>query len=111
MPDASPGARRGAAGRHGALAGRAPRASALVFCASLAAALLGTGGSAQAQEVLIDYLVAATDTPVRLGTTDAISVDAVQVFTTGTNTAGYTLTSILIDLQTWGGRHHRICPR
>ena len=74
-----------------------------MFCASLAAALLGTGGSAEAQEVLIDYLVAATATPVRLGTTDAISVDAVQVFTTGTNTAGYTLTSVLIDLQTWGG--------
>ena len=103
VPDASPGAGRGGAGRHGALAGRVPRASALVFCASLAAALLGAGGSAEAQEVLIDYLTSATNTPVRLGTTDAISVDAVQVFRTGTNTAGYTLTSVLVDLQTWGG--------
>ena len=102
VPDASPGAGRGAAGRHGALAGRVPRASALVFCASLAAALLGTGGSAEAQQVLIDNLGSASTTSVRFGI-ESYSVDAVQVFRTGTNTAGYTLTSIVVDLQSWVG--------
>ena len=102
VPDASPGAGSGGAGRHGALAGRVPRASAWVFCASLAAALLGAGGSAEAQQVLIDNLGSSSSTSVRLGD-DSSSVDAVQVFRTGTNTGGYTLTSVLVDLQTWGG--------
>ena len=74
VPDASPGARRGAAGRHGALAGRVPRASALVFCASLAAALLGTGGSAEAQEVLIDYLGSGDRHPGAFGDHRAIAL-------------------------------------
>ena len=49
VPDASPEAESGGAGRPGALAGRVRRAAALVFCASLAAPLLGAGGSAEAQ--------------------------------------------------------------
>ena len=49
VPDASPEAESGGAGRAGALAGRVRRAAALVFCASLAAPLLGAGGSAEAQ--------------------------------------------------------------
>ena len=63
VPDASPGAESGGAGRHGALAGRVRRAAALVFCASLAAPLLGAGGSAEAQEVLVsNYISSATST-------------------------------------------------
>ena len=49
VPDASPEAESGGAGRPGALAGRVRRAATLVFCASLAAPLLGAGGSAEAQ--------------------------------------------------------------
>ena len=49
VPDAAPEAESGGAGRPGALAGRVRRAAALVFCASLAAPLLGAGGSAEAQ--------------------------------------------------------------
>ena len=49
VPDASPEAESGGAGRPGALAGQVRRAAALVFCASLAAPLLGAGGSAEAQ--------------------------------------------------------------
>ena len=99
MPDASPGAGRGAAGRHGALAGRGRRASALVFCASLAAALLlGASGSAEAQDVLVSNLdQSASTTGPRLGTTTD-SNDAVQLFTTGTNTTGYTLASVELQL-------------
>ena len=92
VPDASPGAGRGGAGRHGALAGRVPRASALVFCASLAAALLGAGGSAEAQEVLVSSYTSATTSDVRF--TDD---DGLLLFTTGTNAAGYTLTSITFE--------------
>ena len=97
MPDASPGAGRGAAGRHGALAGRVPRASALVFCASLAAALLGAGGSAEAQEVLVSNYISGTTTFTRLSTPGSSPSDALQLFTTGTNAAGYTLTSITFE--------------
>ena len=97
VPDASPGAGRGGAGRHGALAGRVQRASALVFCASLAAALLGAGGSAEAQEVLVSSYTSATTSFVRF-TTD----DGLQLFTTGTNAAGYTLTSITFEFYPTG---------
>ena len=102
VPDASPGAGRGAAGRHGALAGLVPRASALVFCASLAAALLGAGGSAEAQEVLVSNYISGTSSAVLLGTAPTMSMtnakDALQLFTTGTNSGGYTLTSITFEL-------------
>ena len=65
-------------------------AAAWVFCASLVPPLLGAGGSAEAQEVLVSNLNSATSPSVRLGAaTD--SKDAVQLFTTGTNTGGYTL--------------------
>ena len=67
----------------------------LVFCASLAAPLLGVGGSAEAQEVLVSNISSASSTAVRLGDASD-SKDAVQVFTTGTNTGGYTLTSIAL---------------
>ena len=96
MPDASPGAGRGAPGRPGALAGRVRRAAVLVFCASLAAPLLGVGGSAEAQEVLVSNISSATTTSLRLGAAST-GRDAVQVFTTGTNAGGYTLTSIDFD--------------
>ena len=68
----------------------------LVFCATLAAPLLGAGGSAEA-EVLVSNLGSATSTGVRLGT-DSTGQDAVQMFTTGTNAGGYTLTSIDLDI-------------
>ena len=97
VPDASPGAGSGGAGRHGALAGRVPRVSALVFCASLAAALLGAGGSAEAQEVLVTNYNSASSSAVRLGTASG-ATDALQLFTTGTNSGGYTLTSITFEL-------------
>ena len=87
---------RGGAGHPGALAGRVRRAAALVFCASLVAPLLGAGGSAEAQDVLVSNLSSGTTTFVRLGAgTD--SKDAVQLFTTGTNTTGYTLASIAFE--------------
>ena len=62
VPDASPEAESGGAGRPGALAGRVRRAAALVFCASLAAPLLGAGGSAEAQNT------PATGAPTITGT-------------------------------------------
>ena len=76
VPDASPEAESGGAGRPGALAGRVRRAAAVVFCASLAAPLLGAGGSAEAQEVLVSNLnTVATSTAfsVKFGaTTDPV---------------------------------------
>ena len=71
---------------------------ALVFCASLAAPLLGAGGSAQAQDVLVTNVGSATSTDLRLGASTSSSKDGVQVFTTGTSAGGYTLTSILLKL-------------
>ena len=101
VPEASPGAGRGGATRPGARAGRVRRAAAVVFCASLAAPLLGAGGTAEAQEVLVSNVSSATSTFLRLGAiTDG--KDAVQVFTTGTNAGGYTLTSIELELLLHG---------
>ena len=98
VPEASPGAGRGAPGRPGALAGRVRRAAALAFCASLAAPLLGAGGSAEAQEVvLVSNIGSASSTVVRLGT-GSTGKDAVQLFETGNNAGGYTLTSIEFDI-------------
>ena len=85
---------------HRCLAGRVRRTAGLVLLASLAAPLLGAGGSAEAQ--LVSNFNSATSTSVRLGaTTD--SKDVVQVFTTGTNTGGYTLTSINLHFWRDGG--------
>ena len=86
VPEASPGA-----GRPGALAGRVRRAAALVFCASLAAPLLGAGGSAEAQVLVSNLGVTASTTDFRF---ESGSIDLAQVFTTGANEAGYTLASI-----------------
>ena len=73
-----------------------------MFCASLAAALLGGGGSAEAQEVLVTNYSSATSSAALLGTASTVgagnATDALQLFTTGTNSGGYTLTSITLEL-------------
>ena len=84
---------------------RGRRAAALAICASLAVAAVGAGGSAEAQDVLVSNIRSATTTAVRLGA-DSTSEDAVQLFTTGTNAAGYTLTSIVVGLHNTRNNSH-----
>ena len=66
---------------------------------------MGAGGSAEAQDVLVSNIRSATTTAVRLGA-DSTSEDAVQLFTTGTNAAGYTLTSIVVGLHNTRNNSH-----
>ena len=67
-------------------------AAFLVLCASLAAPLLGAGGSAQAEELVSNLGESATSTSATFGV--IADKDLAQVFKTGTNAAGYTLTSV-----------------
>ena len=103
-PGNRPGGLRAAGSRAVASARRA--AAFPVLCAMLAAPLLGAGGSAQAEELVSNIVVSsATSTAIKLGTaTD--SKDGVQLFTTGTNAGGYTLTSIELELYTGHGTDH-----
>ena len=99
-PGNRPGGLRAAGSRAVASARRA--AAFPVLCAMLAAPLLGAGGSAQAEELVSNLSDSASSTSMRLGTATG-SVDAVQLFTTGTNAGGYTLTSIELSLYRGGG--------
>ena len=100
-PGNRPGLRaRWASGRAVASARRA--AASPVLCAMLAAPLLGAGGSAQAEE-LVSNLSSASSTAISLGTFAGLGKDAVQVFTSGTNPGGYTLTSIDLGLDARAG--------
>ena len=67
-------------------------AAFMVLCASLAAPLLGTGGSAQAAVQVSNFGESATNAGSSFGNNGVD--DLAQVFTTGTNAVGYTLTSI-----------------
>ena len=99
-PENRPAGLRAAGSRAVASARRA--AAFPVLCAMLAAPLLGAGGSAQAEELVSNLSDSASSTSMRLGTATG-SVDGVQLFTTGTNAGGYTLTSIELELYRGGG--------
>ena len=99
-PGNRPGGLRAAGSRAVASARRA--AAFPVLCATLAAPLLGAGGSAQAEE-LVSNLSSASSTAISLGTFAGLGKDAVQVFTSGTNPGGYTLTSIDLGLDAYAG--------
>ena len=99
-PGNRPGGLRAVGSRAVASARRA--AAFPVLCAMLAAPLLGAGGSAQAEE-LVSNLSSASSTAISLGTFAGLGKDAVQVFTSGTNPGGYTLTSIDLGLDAYAG--------
>ena len=79
-------------GKSGAGAVRRLAAALPVLCASLAAPLLGVGGSAQAADLVSNFNQTATTTSFNFGNSG--TDDLAQVFTTGDNATGYTLTSI-----------------
>ena len=73
-------------------------AAFLMLCASLAAPLLGAGGSAQAAVLVSNLGESATDTTSNFGNNGVN--DLAQIFTTGTHEPGYTLTSVEIAFNT-----------
>ena len=103
-PRRRPGNRPGGLRAVGSRAVASARCAAAfpVLCATLAAPLLGAGGSAQAEE-LVSNLSSASSTAISLGTFAGLGKDAVQVFTSGTNPGGYTLTSIDLGLDAYAG--------
>ena len=72
-------------------------AAFLVLCASLAAPLLGAGGSAQAAVLVSNFGESASSGVISFSSG---GLDLAQVFTTGSNAAGYTLTSIEMPFYT-----------
>ena len=77
------------------------------FGESLTSAAFPSGGTVGVADtsVLVSNISTATTTLINFGT-DTNDNDAVQLFTTGTNAAGYTLTSIALGLHNTSNNSH-----